>query len=229
MKKLVDIKELKANHSDVYDAHYQKYCTMQWEWPLEESFYVDGLNEDHKWLNVDKIHYSVGYCQSDYAYFTGWVDLTKFLEEFDTEGEYFVLREAIKLADADGKLVIWQNRRWGESVHFDNIEWLGWETIEDNAAVQSFGDTRSILEGMNYGEYIDLCQELIRDLEAWVKGKCEGLFNDLYYKIRDEIDYQMSEEAFEEWAESMDEQFEVEVDNDEPRDADHSEAARLAA
>lgn len=230
MKKLVDIKELKTNHSSVYDTHYQEYCTAQWEWPLEESFYVDGLNEDNKWLDVDNIYYNVSYSQGDYAYFTGRVDLTKFLDEFDTEGEYFVLREAMKLKDVYEKLVICQNRRWGESAHFENIEWIGLSNWDyEGGVVKTYGGYNSILTGMNYDEYYNLCQELIGDLEKWVKGKCEVLFKKLYYNLRDEIDYMMSEEAFEEWAESMDEQFEVEVDNDEPRDADHSEAARLAA
>lgn len=228
MKKLVDIKELKTNHPNEYNEEYQRYCTMQWEWPLEESFYVDGLNEDNKWLDVENIYYSVSYSQGDYAYFTGRVYLTKFLDEFDTEGEYFVLREAMKLKDVYEKLVICQNRRWGESAHFENIEWIGPGVWGYETAVHSYGGYNSILTGMNYDEYYNICQELIGDLEKWVKGKCEVLFKKLYYKLSDEIDYMMSEEAFEEWAESMDEKFEVEIDDDEPRDADHSEDARMA-
>lgn len=215
MKKLVDIKELKANHSSEYNTVYQEYCTAQWDFPLEESVYVDGLNEDNKWLDVDNIYYSVSYSQGDYAYFTGRVDLTKFLDEFDTEGEYFVLREAMKLKDAGEKLDICQNRRWGESAHFENIKWIGLSNWDyEGGVVKTYGGYNSILVGMNYGEYYNLCRELSGDLEKWVKGKCEGLFTKLYDDIRSEIDYMMSEEAFEEWAESMDEKFEVEIDDE---------------
>lgn len=214
MKKLVDIKELKANHSEDYDYHYQKYCTAQWEWPLEEDFYVEGLNEKHKWLDVDHIHYNVSYSQGDYAYFTGRVDLTKFLEEFDTENDYFVLREAMKLKDCENRFGIGSNRQWSEIALFDSIEWIGYGSWDDDAVVQPDGGTSSILVGMNYGDYYATCEELMGDLEKWVKGKCEGLFSELYDDIRSEIDHQMSEESFEEWAESMDEQFEVEVDDE---------------
>jgi len=55
------------------------------------------------------------------------------------------------------------------------------------------------------------------------------MFGKLYYQLRDEIDYQMSEEAFDEWAESLDEQFEVEVDDEpEGHDSGH-QGERLAA
>ena len=227
-KKTVGIKELKANHPSEYNTHYQKYCTMQWEWPLEEDSYVEGLNYNTNWLDVDHIHYNVSYSQGNYAYFTGKVLLDKFLEEFDTENEYFVLREAMKLKDCENQVVIGSSYRGG-SADFSGIEWAGYENWNDDAVVQPNGGTRSILEGMNYGDYYATCEELMGDLETWVKGKCESMFSDLYYQLRNESDYQMSEEAFEELAESMDEQFEVEVDDDEPRDADHSEDARLAA
>ena len=227
MKKLVNIKELKANHPKEYDDHYQKYCTMQWEFPLEESWYVDGLNET-PWLDVEEVHYNVGYSQGDYAYFTGRVLLDKFLEEKDTENDYFVLVEAMKLQDCSDQLLISGSHRGGHAT-FDDIEWWGEVDWFEGAVVHPCGDNRSILEGMDYREYHNLCQELIGDLYTWVKEVCEQRMNKLYWEIREDIDHQMSEEAFEEWAESMDEQFEVEIDDDEPRDADHSKDARMAA
>lgn len=229
MKKLVNIKELKAHYPKEYDDYYQKYCTAQWDFPLEDSWYVDGLNEKYAYLDVDEVCYNIGYSQGDYAYFTGRVLLNKFLEEFDKENEYFVLVEAMKLQDCSDQLLITSSYRWGSSAHFDDIEWWGGEVYGNEAVVSGGGRFTSILEGMNYQEYYEICQELLGDLHTWVKQVCEHDFRDLYYQIRDDIDHQMSEESFEEWAESMGEEFEVEIDDDEPRDADHSEDARLAA
>ena len=211
MKKLVNIKELK-NYEQEYQKYYQEYCTAQWDIGCEPEWYRDGLNEEHKWLDVDAVYYSVGYSQGDYAYFVGHVDLLKFLDEFDKDNEYFTLREAMKLNDCRKQLYIGQSHRVGHAT-FDEIEWRAVEDgyFEDDAVVQSYGEYRSILEGMNYREYYDLCQELMGDLYTWVKEVCEQRMNKLYYEIREDIDHQMSEESFEEWAESMDEQFEVEV------------------
>jgi uncharacterized protein YeeX (DUF496 family) len=196
---------------------------------MESDWYVEGLNET-PWLDVDDVVYNVGYSQGDYAYFTGRVLLDKFLEAKDTENDYFVLVEAMKLQDCSDQLLISSSHRGGHAT-FDDIEW--WGKPEDywheGETVQGFRDNRSILEGMDYKEYHNLCQELIGDLYTWVKEVCEQRMNKLYWEIREDIDHQMSEESFEEWAESMDEQFEVEVDDDEPRDADHSEDARMAA
>lgn len=231
MKKLVDIKELKANHSSEYNTEYQEYCTAQWDFPLEESVYVDGLNEDNKWLDVDNIYYSVSYSQGDYAYFTGRVYLTKFLDEFDTENEYFVLREALKIGDCDEYMVISEGVGYRSSARFDSIEWRGYDdgALDEDAVLECDGPYKSILAGMNYTEYYQICLDQINDLETWVKGKCEGMFGKLYYQLRDEIDYQMSEEAFDEWAESLDEQFAVEVDDEpEGHDSGH-QGERLAA
>lgn len=230
MKKLVNIKELK-NYEQEYQKHYQAYCTSQWDFPLEEDWYVDGLNEQNKWLDVSGILYSISYSQGDYAQFTGRVYLEKFLDEFDTENEYFVLREALKMGDCDEYMVVSRSSYNRGGAAFDAIEWRGYDEGQDDAdwVVGGVNQTRSILEGMNYRDYREVCQELIGDLEEWIKGKCESLFSKLYDDITSELEYQTSEVAFVEWAESMDEQFEVEVD-DEPEGCDSChQGERLAA
>ena len=213
MKKYIDIKELKTREQD-YQKHYQEYCTAQWDIGCEPEWYRDGLNET-PWLDVDAVYYNVSYSQGDYAYFVGQVDLLKFLDEKDTENEYFVLREAIELEDCADRLYIGQSRRESYAT-FDEIEWRGKDDgwFEDDEVVKSYGEHRSILEGMEYREYYDICQDLMGDLYSWVKEVCEQRMNKLYYEIREDIDHQMSEESFEEWAESMDEQFEIEVDDE---------------
>ena len=213
MKKLVSIKELK-NHEQEYQHYYQEYCSMQWEFPIDDSYYIDWLNET-PWLDVDVVYYRVSYSQGDYAYFTGRVLLDKFLEEKDTENEYFVLREAMKLGDCSGVLGIGSSRRESYAT-FDEIEWCGYDDPwwDEDKKVASNGQHTSILEGMDYREYYDICQDLMGDLYSWVKEVCEQRMNKLYYEIREDIDHQMSEESFEEWAESMGEEFEVEVDDE---------------
>lgn len=240
-KKLVKIKELKAKYPQEYDKAYQKFCSMQWDCPVEESGYIEDLQEANKWLLVNNIHYSVGHCQSDDAYFTGRVRLDLFLEAFDTENEYFVLREAMKLRDCDTWFDIETGRR-SAYAGFGEIEWQNdnADFVDEDAVVKSYGPCRSILEGMSYHEYYDTCMNLLGDLETWVKGKCENMFKDLYYKLRDDIDDQMSEESFEEWAESMDEEFEVYEEIDDEGDTEEGtpecggtvstdEVSRLAA
>lgn len=230
MKKLVNIKELKESYPKSYDKAYERYCNSQWDFPPETDWYLEGLNET-PWLEANQVYYSVGYCQSDYAFFTGYVDLLKFLDEKDTENEYFVLREATELEDCSDRLYIDMSHTRNSYATFDEIEWRGVDDgyFEDDAVVQSYGEYRSILEGMNYREYYDLCMELMGDLYTWVKEVCEQRMNQLYYEIREDIDHQMSEESFEEWAESMDEQFEVEVD-DEPEGSNSChQGERLAA
>ena len=231
MKKLVNIKELKESYDSEYQKEYQKFCEMQWSFDLETDWFVEWLNEKNKWLDVDAIQYSVGYSQGDYAYFIGRVMLERFLDEFDREGEYFVLREAMKLRDCGEVMQIRNSPRWGSNADFDEIEWCAAEDgyFDDDCIVKSYGQYRSILEGMNYKDYYDICQEMMSNLHTWVKEVCEGLFNDLYYEIREEVEHQMSEESFEEWAESMGEEFEVEVDDDKCGDDNCLEDGRMAA
>ena len=212
MKKLVNIKELK-NYEQEYQKYYQEYCTSQWELPMEDEWYKDGLNET-SWLDVNAVYWSVGYCQSDYAFFTGHVDLIAFLNEYDTENEYFVLREAMALKDCCDRLYIEMSNTRNSGAVFNEIDWRGHDEgfFDDDNVAQSYGGYRSILEGMNYQEYYDICMELSGDLYTWVKEVCEQRMNQLYYEIRADVDHQMSEESFEEWAESMDEKFDVEVE-----------------
>ena len=217
MQKLVDIKELKDSHPEAYQKEYERYCNMQWEFPLEEDWYVEGLNEQNKWLVASGILYSISYSQGDYAQFTGRVYVEKFLEEFDTENEYFVLREALKMGDCDEYMVVSRSHYSRGGAQFDTIEWRGYDDgqFDPDHTIEDCNErTTSILKGMNYGEYYNICQELIGDLEEWIKGKCEELFSELYDDMCSEIEHQQSEEAFVEWAESMDEQFEVEVDDE---------------
>ncbi len=230
MQKLVNIKELKESYPKSYDKAYERYCNSQWDFPPETDWYLEGLNET-AWLDANQVYYSVGYCQSDYAFFTGHVDLREFLKEKDTENEYFVLREAMELKDCADRLYIDMSHTRNSYATFDEIEWRASDDgyFEDHDILGHNDRTTSILEGMNYREYYDLCMELMGDLYTWVKEVCEQRMNQLYYEIRADIDHQMSEESFEEWAESMDEQFEVEVD-DEPEGSDSShQGERLAA
>ena len=232
MIKTVNIKELKESHPKQYDKAYERYCTSQWDFPLEEDWYVEGLNENNKWLDVSGITYSVSYSQGDHAEFLGRAYVEKFLDEFDTENEYFVLREALRMGDCDEYIIISRSNYRSGGAQFDTIEWRGYDDgqFDPDHTIEDCNErTTSILKGMNYGEYYNICQELIGDLETWIKEKCEQLFDKLYYDIRADIDHQMSEESFEEWAESMDEQFEVEVD-DEPEGSDSChQGERLAA
>lgn len=230
MIKTVDIKELK-NYEQDYQKYYQEYCTSQWDFPLEEDWYVDGLNEQNKWLDVSGILYSISYSQGDYAQFTGRVYLEKFLDEFDTENEYFVLREALKMDDCGEYIVISRSSYNRGGASFDCIEWRGMEEgyFEDDDVVGYNERTASILKGMNYREYYNVCEELIGDLEEWIKGKCESLFSKLYDDITSELEYQTSEESFVEWAACNDAEFEVEVDDELERTVSDSEDGRLAA
>lgn len=231
MKKLVGINELK-NHPAEYQKQYERYCSMQWNHSIDEGFYEDCLNEDNKWLDVSGIYYSVSYSQGDHAFFTGRVYLEKFLDEFDTENEYFVLREALKMGDCDDYMVVSRSSYRYDGAAFDEIAWHGWDEGQfdsDDIVPGHYGECLSILAGMNYQEYYDLCVEQSSNLEAWVKTKCEQLFSKLYDDIRGELDYQMSEEAFVEWADSMDEQFEIEVDDELDGATSGIEDGRLAA
>lgn len=229
MKKYIDIKELKTREQD-YQKHYQEYCTAQWDIGCEPEWYRDGLNET-PWLDVDAVYYNVSYSQGDYAYFTGRVLLREFLDEFDKDNEYFVLREAMKLDDCAYDLCIEMSRTSNSRATFDEIEWRGIDEyyIGEDDVLGHNERTTSILEGMNYREYFDLCQELMGDLYTWVKEVCEQRMNKLYYEIREDIDHQMSEESFEEWAESMGYEFEVEVDDELEAEVSCAEAGRLAA
>ena len=231
MIKLVNIKELK-NYEQEYQKHYQAYCTSQWDFPMDDEFYVQGLNEDHKWLDVSGITYSISYSQGDHAEFLGRAYIEKFLDEFDTENEYFVLREALRMGDCDEYIIISRSNYRSGGAQFDTIEWRGYDDgqFDPDHTIEDCNErTTSILKGMNYGEYYNICQELIGDLETWIKEKCEGLFSKLYDDICSEIEHQQSEEAFVEWAESMDEQFEVEVDDELEGAASDFEDGRLAA
>lgn len=229
----VGIHQLKEHSEKQYQKEYEKWVESWWHWDYDVEWIKEGLKEDFKWLDVDAIHCSVSYSQGDYAYFTGCVLLDKFLDEFDTDNEYFVLREAMRMNDCGDVMQIRNSPRWGSNADFDDIEWKAddW-AIDDDEVVKSFTDHKSVLEGMNYSEYYDICQEMICNLQTWAKEVCEQEFNRLYYTIRDDIEYQTSEEQFIEWCESMDEKFEVEVDDDENEsvgDAECAENCRAAA
>lgn len=222
----VDIKTLKESYGSAYDKAYEKWVSDWWGWDMEVDYHKEGLKETYKWLDVDDLLYSVSYSQGDFAAFTGRVDLLKFLDEHDTANEYFVLREAIRIGSCDPYLSICDGGR--RYVSFDSIEWRDehpdyaheeWTLIANN----------SPLDGMLYRDFYDIATELLGDLQTWVEEVCKQAFQKLYYDIRDDIEYQTSEESFIDCAEANEYKFEVEVDDEDIGDVSDNESRRLAA
>lgn len=223
----VGIHQLKESYSEQYDKEYQKWVESWWHWDYDVEWIKEGLKEDLKWLDVDKVICSVSYSQGDFAAFTGKVDLLAFLEERDTDNEYFILREAIRIGSCDRYMVLTENS-WYSNVSFSDVEWDDYEPGD----VEYLNQPNSVLDGMDFSEYHAIATDLIGDLDSWVQEVCKQEFDKLYYTIRDDIDYQTSEEQFVEWCESMGEKFEVEVDDDEDEsvgDAGCVESCRIAA
>ena len=228
----VKIQQLKESYPKQYEEAYQKWSEHWCSWDdTDVEWLKDDLNSN-KWLDVVDVHYCVSYSQGDYAHFSGRVLLDVFLETFDKDNEYFVLREAMKLSDCSSQMFISNSVR-GNNPVFEEIEWhgedVGYGDLADDAVVEADGAVKSVLEGMDYREYYDICNELIGDLYEWVKGKCENMFYDMYKSIRDDLEYQTSEEYFVEWAESMDETYLVEVEDESIGDGSGVESCRLAA
>lgn len=206
----VDVKTLKANYPEIYTREYEKWTQHGWEFPIDTDWHKESLQEKYKWLDIYEIQFSISYSQGDYAFFTGNVKLSKFLDEYDTDGDYFVLREAMKLAECAHYMRITTSWRRDVSASFEHIEWYGFDEWTDDGETVVEGE--SVLAGMPYGEFHSICMELLGDLYGWVKNVCEGLFDELYYDLRTDIEYQTSEEQFIERCECMDEKFEVEIE-----------------
>lgn len=223
----VGIHQLKESYCSAYDKAYEKWVESWWHWDYDVDWVKEGLKEDHKWLDVDRIVCSVSYSQGDFAAFTGDVNLITFLEERDHDNEYFVLREAMKLGSCDRKIKLTECGRYS-NVSFSDIDWTDYDTND----VEFLCAPSSPLDGMPFNDYYEICIDQIGDLETWVKEVCKQEFDKLYYTIRDDIEYQTSEDSFVEWAHCNDEKFEVEVDDDgyeSVGDAEHFEDCRIAA
>lgn len=221
----VDVKTLKDKYPEEYTRAYEKWAYRDWDVHIDTEWYKESLQEKYKWLDVHEIFYSIAYSQGDNAFFTGNVKLGKFLDEHDTNNEYFVLREAMKMGDCAYYMRITSSWRRGCDALFEDIEWHGYD--EWFVGEEIFVEGNSVLAGMPYGDYHEICMELLGDLYGWAKTVCEDLFDTLYKDIRAEVEYQTSEECFIEWAEAMDEKFEVE--DESIGDAERIESCRIAA
>ena len=179
------------------DEHckWQSYC-MDGD---DMDYIKEGFKERCEPLGiyVDTIGYCISYSQGDGAHFDGRVDIPKFMEHTKMNEQYLALYLACV---DDGSYVNIS------TTHRGNMQVNDWNMFANQTAPSGvFKD----LPQEDWEDLVD-AQTDEADMEGEVLALCRDLAHDLYISLRDEYEYQTSEESFIESCECNDITFEIE-------------------
>ena len=197
----VTAKELQELDPRRFDKEYYAWCeyaaTYDW-WDYIEQNFTDEMAA--KGVRVDKILFSVGYSQSDYAGFEGRVDAYKWMcNNKHGQDTYAELYPALAIAvEQDGSHLDVDMSRG--HMRFDFIEYV-YNT--DPEGVFQHLDPEAW--GWLATEQLDDA-DLEANITAWVEERC----HELYRELQDGYEVITSEEAFIESCECNETTFEIE-------------------
>lgn len=192
----MNVHELKATDPVLFDKEYWAWVALQgadcgWWEHIEEDF-----KETMQLLGVevDKVYFNLGYGQSDYASFTGYIDFGKWLEIAGYAEQYPVLT----LAASDyGRLNI--NDRY-DSPRVD-MDYCAGNTFPSGVFVDL---PYEIWEELEHAQLEDEDWEKL--INEWLRDKAR----ELYEMLRAEYEYQTSDEQFIAYCEANEVQFNTE-------------------
>jgi hypothetical protein len=201
--KTVTAAELLILDKRQFDREYYKWCEH-----CMDGDDLDYIKEDFKerceqiGIRVDTIGYCISYSQGDGAHFDGRVDIPTFMEHTKMNVKYLALYLACQ---DDGSYVNIS------TTHRGNMQVNDWNMFANQTAPSGvFSD----LPQEDWEDLVD-AQTDEADMEAEVLALCRRLAYDLYITLRDEYEYQTSEESFIESCECNDVTFEIETEEEE--------------
>lgn len=200
----ITAKELQTRYPKRFQEEYSKWCeyALDYDWG---DYLIEGFIEDVRPFGVTigphDVHFSVSHCQSDYAAFTGRIDVADFMQEKGWDETYPALYLAV--SDCGDYATVSEMRSYGR-VHYDGA---------------CIGNTypSGVFQHLEQDAWDELVEEqyyaagLEDELQSYVDDACRNL----YQRLRDEGDHLLSEESFIESCECNEITFEIEEEDHE--------------
>ena len=191
----MNAEELKIADPKRFDKRYYEWCNhaLDCEW---WNYTVDMFKEACAPKGVEVVDTAFSIPGS--AGFEGWVNVAVFMEASGLAEKYPALY--LGVVDDGGRAKVSVTRNSNMRVSYDSY-------VNQTAPSGMF----SGLDQATWEELIE-SQEAEADLEAAMQEYCNDLGNELHTMLRDEEDYQTSEESYIEYCEANDITFETEED-----------------
>jgi hypothetical protein len=165
----------------------------------------EGFREDVRPFGVtvgsNDMHFGLGYSQSDYAAFTGRIDIAAYMQAKGWDVEYPALYLAVK--DCGDYATVSDRQRHGR-VNYDGA---------------CIGNTypAGVFKNLDQGAWDELVEEqyYAAGLEDEMQSYVDEVCKDLYDRLRDEYEHLTSEESFIESCECNEITFEIEGETNE--------------
>ena len=187
-----------------FQEEYSKWCEYALDYDWWDYIY-EGFAADVRPFGVTiephGIYFSVSHCQSDYAAFTGRIDVAEYMQAKGLDERYPALYLAVD--DCGDYATVSEMRSHGR-VNYDG---------------GCVGNTypAGVFQHLEQGAWDELVSEqyyeasLEDELQSYVNDVCR----DLYQRLRDECDHLTSEESFIESCECNEITFEIEGETNE--------------
>ena len=202
------LNELKEYDEDVYRKAYEKWAVWQNNFDDWWEDVYDWMKEQGKerGFNVEEIEFS-GFCsQGDGARWKGSIDVYKWLqgqEWWKGRAHWSIYGELNRIGlmgcgvgrfssnySNDGSM--WVEVEWGE------MEFGGY----DDCVVEE-----GLFQGLTYSEAYEILEPHTQDIEDTLLEAARDFAREIYRTLEEEYEYQTSEEAFAEWAECNEIEF----------------------
>lgn len=199
----VTAKELQTHHPKRFQKEYSEWTNYAVGWDWWDCVY-EGFREDVRPFGVtigpNDMQFSLGYSQSDYAAFTGRIDIAQYMHEKGWDVEY----PALYLAVNDcGDYATVSDHRACSRVNYDGA---------------CIGNTypSGVFKNLDQGAWDELIEEqyYAAGLEDELQSYVDEICDDLHKRLRDEYEYLTSEEAFIDSCECNEVTFEIETEGE---------------
>ena len=190
------------------------------KWVQDYHWNGDYVTENFKeemspYVNDMTCYWSGFWSQGDGASFAGIVDLLAVLDLIDTDNGHVLYRELMRVNELS------QTARVVHRGHYCHEETMEYDHVDDNTSnwVVRHGvfaglDLRTLHEDGAMESERMLCETVdagAADVLAWLKDKARELYKDL----EESYESDTSKEAFIDWAEANDEEFDYDYDDTE--------------
>jgi hypothetical protein len=202
-----------------FEREYEKW-SMNYPW--DGSYVTENFKEEMSpYVNDMTCYWSGFWSQGDGASFAGIVNLLDVLDLIDTDNGHVLYRELMRASELN------RTARVVHRGHYCHEETMGYDHVDSNTfnwivqhGVFAGLDLRTLHEDGAMESERMLCEMVdagAADVLAWLKDKARELYNDL----KESYEADISKEAFIEWAEANDEEFDYDYDDTE--DCDRSD------
>ena len=178
----MNVQQLKETYPRRFDKEYQKWMSNALDYDWWDCVY-EQFHEDCKAYGFDidlrRTHFSLGYCQSDYAAFEAVIDFPAWMTKHGYDQKYLALWLDVKEYGVNPTYRVHQ--AW---VNFDYRP--------------GCCNPSGVFSDLPVEAWDELCEEqwAAEDWEQRLLETCKALEADLYRRLRDEYEHLTSEEAF---------------------------------